>query len=165
MVSNLFKECLADVYNGEVTGEAAFEHMLGSAETGEQSYIIGTLFQFETEGKAILRPLLTRCGLSIQEGNEARTGAKAASEQMSALPWSERFAAFHDMVKANYLPRYEELAALVSAEEDAEAAHIAAFMGEHERALLQLAANIVAGTPDPAAPVAALLHFPLPPPG
>jgi len=165
MISNLFKECLADVYHGEVTGETAFGNMLGSAESAEQSYIIGTLFQFETEGKTILRPLLARCGLSIQEDDEARAGGKAASEQMNALPWSQRFAALHDLVKANFLPRYEELAALVSAEEDPEAARIAAFMGEHERALLELSANIVAGTPDPAAPVAALLHHPLPQPG
>jgi len=165
MISGLFKECLTDVYHGELAGEAAFGHMLGSAESAEQSYIMGTLFQFETEGKAILRPLLTRCGLPIQEDDEARAGGKSASEQMSALPWSERFAALHDLVKANYLPRYEELATLVSAEEDPEAARIAAFMGEHERALIALSANIVAGRSDPAAPVAALLHFPLPQPG
>ena len=80
------------------------------------------------------------------------------------MPWVERFAAMREIVKANYLPRYEELGTLVTAEEDPEAARIASFMGDHERALVQLAENIIAGTPDPAAPVARLLHFPLPQP-
>ncbi|MEE4361141.1 MAG: hypothetical protein V2I63_06410 [Pseudomonadales bacterium] len=83
---------------------------------------------------------------------------------MNSLPWAERFGAMRDLVTAHYLPRYEELASLVSADEDPEAARIAAFMGGHERALLTLAENVVAGVDDPAAPVVRLLHFPLPRP-
>jgi hypothetical protein len=41
---------------------------------------------------------------------------------------------------------------------------IAAFMGEHERAVIALANNVVNGTPDPVAPLAALLRSPLPRP-
>jgi hypothetical protein len=83
---------------------------------------------------------------------------------LSNLPWVERFVALRSLVEANYLPRYVELATLVSVEEDREAARIAAFMGAHERALVKLAANVISGHDDPAAPVAALLHFPLPRP-
>ena len=74
---------------------------------------------------------------------------------------ADRFDALGDMIRATYLPRYLELATLVTPEEDPQAATIARFMAEHERALLQLADNVVQGAPDPAAPVAALLHFPL----
>ena len=83
---------------------------------------------------------------------------------MGALPWVERFAAIQEVVKSTYLPRYLELATLVSKDDDAEAARIAAFMGTHERAIVEVAANVMSGHPDPVAPVAALLHFPLPRP-
>jgi hypothetical protein len=76
----------------------------------------------------------------------------------------ERFVTLRSLVEANYLPRYLELGTLVSAEEDREAARIAAFMAVHERAVVELAGNVISGKADPAAPVAALLHFPLPRP-
>ena len=164
MPSKEFEECLIDVYHGEVTGEVAFESMLSKAETDEQRYIVGTMLQFETEGKAMIRPLLMRFGLPMLDGPDGRSAGAAASNQMNSLPWVERFAAMSEIVKANYLPRYEELATLITSEEDPEAARIAAFMGDHERALVQLADNVIAGVPDPAAPVAQLLHFRLPRP-
>lgn len=89
LANEAFKECLLDVYRVELTGEAAFEHMLRGAETQDQKYIPGTMLQFR---------------------------------------------ALHEIVKADFLPRYEELATLVTADEDAEAARLAAFMGDHERA-------------------------------
>lgn len=66
-----------------------------------------------------------------------------------------------DTVKENYLPRYLELVTLVSESEDPEAAKLAKFMGDHERALVATAENIILGREDPASPVVALLHFPL----
>ncbi|WP_109356281.1 hypothetical protein [Sphingorhabdus sp. EL138] len=162
MISKEFKECLTDVYHGEIAGEVATDILLANAEDAEQTYILGTLLQFETEGKAIVRPLLTRCGLDLYEDEESRTNGKNLGEQMSALPWTDRFATLHELVSVNYLPRYEELAMLVSAEEDAEAARIAIFMGDHERAFVEVASNIANNRPDPAAPITKLLHFPLP---
>jgi hypothetical protein len=134
--------------------------MLGIAEDRQQRYVIGSLLQFETEGKAIIRPLLMRLDLSMLEDPEGRTGGAAGAVGLSSLGWVERFAALQEVVKANYLPRYLELATLVSLDEDAEAARIAAFMGAHERAIVAVAANVLSGQPDPVAPVAALLHFP-----
>jgi hypothetical protein len=164
MVTKAFQECLIDVYRGEVSGEAAFESMLGSAEDAQQRYVLGSLLQFETEGKAIIRPLLMRLGLSMLEDPEGRAGGAAGGAQLSSLSWVDRFAALQGLVEVTYLPRYEELGTLVSPEEDREAARIASFMAQHERALIQLASNVVAGHADPAAPVAALLHFRLPRP-
>src|SRR5262249_21998420 len=100
------------------------------------------------------------------EDPETRSGATAAATAMSALPWAERFAAIREVVKSTYLPRYLELATLVSPQEDAEAARVASFMGTHERAVLAMAESVVSGAADPVAPIAALLRFPLPrPPG
>lgn len=161
MVSSLFRDCLLDVYLGEHAGEAAFEIMLTKAEDLEQQYIIGSLLQAETEGKAIMRPLISRLGLPMLDNNGVSAGGADAAEQINALPWRERFVALGETVRTSYLPRYEELATLVSADEDAEAARIAQFMGDHERALIALADNVANGVADPAAPIAAILHFPL----
>lgn len=161
MVSKLFRDCLMDVYIGEHAGEAAFEVMLSHAEDDEQRYIFGTLLQAETEGKALMRPLISRLGLPLLDPGNTRAETAAATQQFKALPWRDRFAVLGETVRTTYLPRYAELATLVTADEDAEAAKIAQFMGDHERALLALANNVVAGVADPAAPVAAILHFPL----
>src|SRR4030095_15331980 len=109
MVTKAFQECLIDVYRGEVVGEAVFEGMLGIAEDAQQKYIIGSLLQFETEGKAIIRPVLMRLGLSMLEDPAGRAGGAAGSPQLNALPWIERFAALQEIVKAKYLPQYLEL--------------------------------------------------------
>jgi hypothetical protein len=164
MVTKAFQECLVDVYRGEVAGEAAFDGMLAIAEDAQQRYVIGSLLQFETEGKARVRPLLMRLGLSMLEDAEQRAAGAAGGAQLNTLPWTERFATLQAMVQANYLPRYLELGTLVAPEEDPEAARVAAFMASHERALVSLAGRIAAGEADPVAPVAELLQFPLPRP-
>ncbi len=163
MVSKVFLECLSDVYHDEQTGEAAFEAMLAIAEDDQQRYILASLMQLETEGKAIIRPTLMKYGISLMETPEVRTTASAAAGEINQLPWTERFGALADMVKNVYLPRYEELASLVTAEEDPEAFRIAQFMGDHERALVAASEKVATGQSDPMEPVVALLHFPLSP--
>lgn len=165
MVSSKFQDCLQDVYFGEHAGEAAFEVMLARAEDTEQHYVLGTLLQAETEGKALMRPLVSRLGLPLLDQGGSSAGGASAAEQLNALPWRDRFAALAETVRTNYLPRYEELASLVTHDEDPEAAKIADFMGIHERTLIAVSENIVKGVADPAAPLAAILHFPLARPG
>lgn len=164
MASREFVECLSDVYRGEQLGEVFAEGMLAAAEDPEQRYVIGTLLQLETEAKAMLRPLLVRCGLPLRHDPEAAAGGAQGAEQLNALPWVERFQALGELVSTTYLPRYRELGTLVSPDEDPETARIARFMGDHEASLVVMSDNVIAGKPDPAAPVAALLHFPLPRP-
>ncbi|WP_439106631.1 hypothetical protein [Congregibacter sp.] len=161
MASKLFKECLEDVYQGELTGEVGFEGMLAVVDTDEQRYIAGSMLQLETEGKARMRPILMRYGLSVRDIPEARSEGEAAGAAMNQLPWEQRFAALGDMIQTTYLPRYEELATLITIEEDSEAAALAKFMGDHERALLSSARKIAAGELNPAEPVVRLLQFPL----
>ncbi|MEP0068005.1 hypothetical protein [Pyruvatibacter sp.] len=164
MVSKEFKECLVDVYQGELAGEAVMEVMLGAAETPKQTYILGSLLQLETEGKALIRPTLVKCGLSILDTAGDMSEGEAAIREMNSLPWVERFTAIRDVTRAQYLPRYEELSTLVTVEEDRDAATLAAFMGDHERAVISMAERVIAGAPDPAGPVVDLLRFPLPKP-
>lgn len=161
MVSQIFKECLADIYRGEQVGEAIFEVALQTAKTPEQRYIMGSLLQLETEGKTLVRPMLMKLGVPIDIEPEARTEGESVGKQLLEMPWEMQFAAMADGIEKTFLAKYEELAKLVTEEEDPEAYKLATFMGAHERAILAAAQNVVAGKPDPAAPVVDLLHFPL----
>ena len=62
-----FKECLTEVYLGEQAGEMIFESLLTTAENDNQRYIYSNMLQLETEGKAIMRPLLVKLGLPIED--------------------------------------------------------------------------------------------------
>lgn len=161
MVSPKFREALLEVYHGEQFGEAIFEALLLHAQGDEQRYLLGSLLQLESEGKAVMRPVLAKLGLSLDEDPGSRPKGVSSSAALKEMPWNEKFAAMARGIRKKGLPQYEELARLVSAEEDADGFALATFMGKHERAILEASENIAAGRPDPIAPVAQILHFPL----
>ena len=155
-----FKECLSEVYLGEQAGEMIFESMLSMAEDDNQRYIFSNMLQLETEGKAIMRPLLVKLGLPIEENKSLRDQGLEIAESFKEMSFKEQFENIHQSVKNIYLPQYEELSKLVD-EEDLEACFIANFMGEHERSILLAADNIIKDKQDPVKPVRDLLRFPL----
>ena len=161
MISREFKDRLQDVYRGEQFGEAVFEILVDKAENEEQRYILGSLLQLETEGKALMRPVLARLGRSISLIPDSRAEGHAAVGVIAKMPWQEKFALMAESIRTRGLPKYTELATLVSADDDIEAYKLAEFMGQHERAILAVAENIAAGKENPIAPVVDLLHFPL----
>ncbi|MEL7136227.1 MAG: hypothetical protein AAFN03_10975 [Pseudomonadota bacterium] len=161
MVKPAFLEALQEVYHGEQFGEAFFEALLPRATDQEQRYILGSLLQLESEGKAIMRPVLTKLGLSLDEDPASRPLGVKSAEMLNELAWTEQFAAMAKGIRAKGLPQYEELAALIAEDEDSEAFALASFMGKHERAILAASENIAAGRSDPIAPVVEILHFPL----
>lgn len=161
MVSKSFLEALLDVYHGEQFGEAVFEELLSQAEDQEQRYILGSLLQLESEGKAIMRPVLTKLGLSLDEDPKSRPRGVAGAQGLHDLPWKEKFAAMAAGIRAKGLPQYEELGTLVTPEEDQEAFALAQFMGKHERAILAASENIATGASGSISPVVEILHFPL----
>ena len=161
MVSREFMDRLLDAYHGEQFGEAVFEALLEKIETDEQRYVAGTLLQLETEGKALIRPVLSRLGLPLDTNAAKRAEGGSAVEALIELPWRDKFNAMAASIRARGLPQYEALATLVSAEEDAEAHALAEFLGTHERAILAASENIAADRADPLAPVIEILHFPL----
>ena len=164
MVSSVFREALLDRYHGEQFGEAVFETLLSEAQDLEQAYVFGTLLQLESEGKAVLRPVLSKLGLALDEHPASRPRGVAGAQTLQSMPWHDKFAAMAEGVRARGLPQYEALATLVGAEEDPAAFELACFMGRHERAILAASENIAAKRSDPLAPVIGLLHFPLLPP-
>lgn len=161
MVGQPFLEALLDVYHGEQFGEAFFEALLPGAQDDEQRYILGSLLQLESEGKAMMRPVLTKLGLSLDEDPSSRPRGMKSAGMLREMPWTEQFAAMAAGIRAKGLPQYEELATLVSEEEDPEAFALASFMGKHERAILAASENIAVRRKNPIAPVVEILHFPL----
>ena len=155
-----FKECLSEVYLGEQAGEMIFDSLLSMAEDDDQRYIFSNMLQLETEGKAIMRPLLVKLGIPIEENITLRNQGLEMAESFKGITFKEQFENIYQSVKNYYLPQYEELSTLVD-EEDSEACFIANFMGEHERSILLAADNIIKDKQDPVKPVRDLLRFPL----
>ena len=155
-----FKECLLDVYLGEQAGEMIFESMLTMTEDESQRYIISNMLQLETEGKAIMRPLLVRLGMPIEENKPLRERGIEIADTFRGMPFKEQFENIYQSVKNYYLPQYEELATLVD-EEDSDAFYIANFMGEHERSILLASENIIKDRPNPVQPIRDILKFPI----
>ena len=137
-----------------------FESMLAMAEDDNQRYIFSNMLQLETEGKAIMRPLLVKLGLPIEENKSLRNQGLEIAESFKGMSFKEQFENIHQSVKNIYLPQYEELSTLVD-EEDSEAFFIANFMGEHERSILLAAENIIKDKPNPVQPIKDLLRFPI----
>jgi len=148
------------VYLGEQAGEMIFDSLLTMAEDDDQRYIFSNMLQLETEGKAIMRPLLVKLGIPIEENITLRNQGLEMAESFKGITFKEQFENIYQSVKNYYLPQYEELSALVD-EEDSEAYFIANFMGEHERSILLAADNIIKDKQDPVKPVRDLLRFPL----
>ena len=155
-----FKECLSEVYLGEQAGEMIFESMLAMAEDDNQRYIFSNMLQLETEGKAIMRPLLVKLGLPIEENKSLRNQGLEIAESFKGMSFKEQFENIHQSVKNIYLPQYEELSTLVD-EEDSEAFFIANFMGEHERSILMPAENIINHKQNNVQTIKDLLRFPI----
>ena len=118
------------------------------------------MLQLETEGKAIMRPLLVKLGIPIEENKLLRDQGLQVAESFKGMSFKEQFENIYQSVKNYYLPQYEELSTLVD-EEDSEAYHIANFMGEHERSILLAADNILKDKQDPVKPIRDLLQFPI----
>tara|TARA_B100001250_G_scaffold362829_1_gene341789 strand:- start:743 stop:1222 length:480 start_codon:yes stop_codon:yes gene_type:complete len=155
-----FKECLSEVYLGEQAGEMVFEILLATAQDDNQRYIFSNMLQFETEGKAIMRPLLVKLGIPIEENKALRNQGHEIAESLKGITFKEQFENIYQSVKNYYLPQYEELSTLVD-EGDSEAYYIANFMGEHERSILLAADNIIKEKADPVQPIRELLKFPI----
>ena len=155
-----FKECLTEVYLGEQAGEMIFESLLTTARDDNQRYIFSNMLQLETEGKAIMRPLLVELGIPIEENKLLRDQGLQIAESFKEMSFTEKFENIYQSVKNYYLPQYEELSTLVD-EEDSEAYYIANFMGEHERSILLAAENIIKDKQDPVKPIRDLLKFPI----
>ena len=137
-----FKECLLEVYHSEQVGEMIFEYLLKNAQNKEERYIYGSMLQFETEAKAVMRPLLSKLDLPIGEEIVSRERGIEIGLSLKEVPFKELMKDVEKSIENHYLPLYEELESLAD-EEEAEERFVSKFMGDHERALLLTAQNFI----------------------
>ena len=155
-----FKECLLEVYHSEQTDEMIFEYLLKYAQNEEERYIYGSMLQFETEAKAVMRPLLLKLDLPIGEEIVSRERGIEIGLSLTEVPFKELMKDVEKSIENHYLPLYEELENLAD-EEEAEECFVSKFMGDHERALLLTARNFLLDKDDSIKPITSMLRFPL----
>ena len=155
-----FKECLLEVYHSEQIGEMIFEYLLKYAQNKEERYIYGSMLQFETEAKAVMRPLLSKLDLPIGEEIVSRERGIEIGLSLKEVPFKELMKDVEKSIENHYLPLYEELESLAD-EEEAEERFVSKFMGDHERALLLTAQNFILDRNDSIKPIINMLRFPL----
>lgn len=161
MVSDAFKKSLLNIYYGEQFGEAFYATLLADATDENECAILAALLQLETEGKAKVRPLLAKYGLPLHDNPATIQSGVEMAQNMAKEDWQTKFKMMSAIIKEQGLPEYEGLIAKLSPDQDDEAAAFAAFIGEHERLILQVCENVVQSVPNPTAPLDDFLHFPL----
>jgi hypothetical protein len=149
---------LEEFYQGEVLGEAMFDHMLAPLTDPGERYKMALLLQLETETKARLRPVLAAQGLSVQEDPQMRPRGEQFARDLAASTWQEKMTALHRAVADTFLPRYRELTEGLPAALRA----VGDSMVEHEQALVDMTWRELNGQADRSdEPLLRLLHFPL----
>ncbi len=126
-----YPECLRELIDSEIFGEAVSLALLDVAKTDRDRYHFATLLQLETETKARLRPLLYKHGIPLSE--EAPTEViEGIVEGYLAGSWEE-FAAANIAVVQGFLGRFREIAEAGPAEDK----EILNSMIRHESAILR----------------------------
>lgn len=161
MVSPAFENALLEIYRGEQFGEGFFEALPEQADVPNQAYVLGSLLQLETEGKAIVRPLLSKLGLPLNTDATSKENGIAAARSMRNLSWRDRFSAMAAGIRASGLPRYEALSNMLSPDDEDDVVQLAKFVAQHERAVLSVAEALAAEDPDALAALREILVFPL----
>ena len=126
-----YPECLRELIDSEIFGEAVSLALLDVAKTDRDRYHFATLLQLETETKARLRPLLYKYGVPLSEEAPMEV-IEGIVEGYLAGSWEEFAAANIDVVQG-FLSRFREIAEAGPAE-DSEILHS---MIRHELAILR----------------------------
>lgn len=126
-----YPECLRELIDSEIFGEAVSLALLDVAKTDRDRYHFATLLQLETETKARLRPLLYKYGVPLSEEAPMEI-IEGIVEGYLAGSWEEFAAANIDVVQG-FLSRFREIAEAGPAE-DSEILHS---MIRHESAILR----------------------------
>jgi len=134
---------VAEMYQGEVFGEALFSRMMELARTPAQRHKLANLLQLESETKVRLRPFVCALGVSVAESEARRTAGLREAERLSALPWDDFVATFHAQIH-RYIERYTYIASLAPAAER----EMLLSMVDHERILLSFLSRERAGMGD-----------------
>lgn len=159
MSDPVYPECIRELYESEIFGEAFALALVEVARNDRDRYQLGTLLQLETETKARLRPFLCRHGLSLSEDMDL-SQVDAAVQVYQSLSFPEFAAAMKPGVQG-FLSRFQEIER-VGPPEDQKILHS---MVRHESAILRWLDMESEGRTDGSLDaMIAELQFPLPAP-
>jgi len=137
---NAYLTGVADLYAGEVFGEALASRWLALSSGPDQKYKLALFLQLESEAKVRLRPLLARHGLDLVEDERQRSVGAADAERFASLPWKVAMTRLAELALP-YLQRYQALLGAATAED----APMVSFMVSHEQALISFCTREAAG--------------------
>jgi hypothetical protein len=140
-----YEDALYEFYSGEVIGEAAYSGVLSTASSSEQRLKIATLLQLETETKAWLRSHMLARNVSIEEQAGDRSKGEGYAAAFRKLSWREMVQTLHDVISAEFLPRYESFADSAKGRGNAAEEAVCRHMVEHEKAQIEFAKRELAG--------------------
>lgn len=159
MSDSEYPNCIRELYESEILGEAMALALLDAAKTDRDYYHIATLLQLETETKARLRPLLCKYGLPLSEEMDTTQAATAAAAYAGSS-FSE-FAALMKPAIESFVARFREIE-LLGPPEDRK---MLQSMVRHESAILRWIELESEGPSDESLDgIIAELHYPLPEP-
>ena len=154
-----YPECIRELYESEIFGEALTLALVEVAKNERERYHHGTLLQLETETQARLRPFLYKYGISLSKAMDLGPVPEIVAGYQNGS-WEEFVSGTIPIVK-QYLSRFEEIAK-AGPEEDQE---ILQSMVEHESAILLWMEMEAAGETDGSLDaIIKHLEFPLPAP-
>jgi hypothetical protein len=157
MSTNNYPDCVRELYESEIFGEAIALALVKVARSERDAYHLGTLLQLETETKARLRPFLSKHGISLDEDMEI-SGIEDMVTAYENTTWQAFVGGLIPVVET-FLDRFREIMEL-GREEDQE---MLDSMVQHEAAILKWLQDEQAG---PSASsldaMVAQLNYPLP---
>lgn len=108
MLSEQQKLEVAEMYQGEVYGEAFYCALLELFHSPLQKHLIGSLLQLETENKARLRQIVYQHGGDIVESDASRSEARDFIRGVEGMSWTEA-TAYMVAASVEFQDRYREL--------------------------------------------------------
>ncbi len=112
-----YPQCIRELYETEILGEASFLALLDVAKNDRERYHFGTLLQLETKTKARLRPFLSKYGIDLSERMDlSDVQGFVAAYQQSAWPAFMRIIV---PVVEGFHVRFQEIEAIALPEDQA----------------------------------------------
>jgi len=99
---------VAEMYQGEVYGEAFYCALLHHFTTPVQQHLIATLLQLETENKARLRQIVFEHGGDVVESDASREDARDFIRQVEDMSWTDA-TAYMVAASVEFQDRYREI--------------------------------------------------------
>jgi hypothetical protein len=126
-----YPECIRELYESEIMGEALTLALVAASRNDRESYHNATLLQLETETKAGLRPFLFKSSISLSEEVDLSLAEETVAGYRNGM-WLEFMQGSIPIVQ-QFLDRFKEIAVAGPAEDQ----DVLQSMIRHEAAMLR----------------------------